>query len=252
MASSADAAIPAASGRFYLAMALVCALIAFLGFAPTYWAPLAAGTLSEAPIVHLHGLLFSAWSLFFVMQTALVANARATQHRAMGLAGIALASAMLFVGLATAIHSADVHVAAGFGDRARGFMIVPVTTILFFAVAVTIAISNRGRPEVHKRWMLVASVAILMAAVARIVRFLRFGTDVPQGPPPIEVSVVPALTTDLLIVAAIVYDWRTRGRPHPAYWIAGGAWLAIQLLRIPFSKTPAWHAMADWFLAFAG
>jgi hypothetical protein len=55
-----------------------------------------------------------------------------------------------------------------------------------------------------------------------------------------------------LIVAAIVYDWRTRGRPHPAYWIAGGAWLAIQLLRIPFSKTPAWHAMADWFLAFAG
>jgi hypothetical protein len=252
MASSADAAIPAASGRFYLAMALVCALIAFLGFAPTYWAPLAAGTLSEAPIVHLHGLLFSAWSLFFVMQTALVANARATQHRAMGLAGIALASAMLFVGLATAIHSADVHIAAGFGARARGFMIVPVTTILFFAVAVTIAISNRGRPEVHKRWMLVASVAILMAAVARIVRFLRFGTDVPQGPPPIEVSVVPALTTDLLIVAAIVYDWRTRGRPHPAYWIAGGAWLAIQLLRIPFSKTPAWHAMADWFLAFAG
>jgi hypothetical protein len=246
-----SAATPAVTGRFFLVMALVCALIAFLGFAPTYWAPLAAGTLSEAPIVHLHGLLFSAWSLFFVMQTALVANARATQHRAMGLAGIALASAMLFVGLATAIHSADVHIAAGFGARARGFMIVPVTTILFFAVAVAVAIANRGRPEVHKRWMVVASVAILMAAVARIVRFLRFGTEFPPGPPPIEMSVVPALGTDLLIVAAILYDWRTRGRPHPAYWVAGGAWLAIQLLRIPFSRTPAWHAVADWLLAFA-
>ncbi|HEY7753557.1 MAG TPA: hypothetical protein VH856_07050 [Steroidobacteraceae bacterium] len=246
-----SAATPAVTGRFFLVMALVCALIAFLGFAPTYWAPLAAGTLSEAPIVHLHGLLFSAWSLFFVTQAALIANGRARQHRALGLLGIALASAMLFVGLATAIHSAGAHIAAGFGDRARGFMIVPVTTILFFAVAVAVAIANRGRPEVHKRWMVVASVAILMAAVARIVRFLRFGTEFPPGPPPIEMSVVPALGTDLLIVAAILYDWRTRGRPHPAYWVAGGAWLAIQLLRIPFSRTPAWHAVADWLLAFA-
>lgn len=252
MAASASAVSPAVTGRFFLVMALVCALIAFLGFAPTYWAPLAAGTLTEAPIVHLHGLLFSAWSLFFVTQAALVATARPAQHRAMGLIGIALASAMLFVGLATAIHSADAHITAGFGDRARGFLIVPVTTILFFAVAVTVAVAVRSRPEVHKRWMLVGSVAILMAAVARIVRFLRFGTDVPAGPPPIEASIVAGLATDLLIVAAIAYDWRKRGRPHPAYWVAGGAWLAIQLLRIPFSKTQAWHACADALLAFAG
>lgn len=157
---------------------------------------------------------------------------------------------MLFVGLATAIQSTAAQVAAGFGDRARGFMIVPVTTILFFAAAVAIAVVNRGRPEVHKRWMLIASIAILMAAVARIVRFLRFGTDVPPGPPPIEASMVPALGTDLLIVAAMIHDWRTRGRVHPAYWIGGGTWLAIQLGRIPFSRTPQWQAVADWLCAF--
>ena len=129
---------------------------------------------------------------------------------AMGLLGISLASAMLFVGLAAAIHSVEAHIAVGFGDRARGFMIIPVSTMLFFALAVSVAITNRSRPEIHKRWILLASIAILMAAVARIVRFVRFGTDIPPGPPVVEMSVVPALGTDLLIVVAMIHDWRTR------------------------------------------
>lgn len=250
MAATASNALPFSPSRFYLTIAITCALVAFLGFTPTYWAPLTTGSLAEAQVVHLHAVLFSAWNLFFIVQAGLAGTGRIARHRALGLVGISLASMMLFVGLATAIYSAGVHIAAGFGDRARGFMIVPVTTILFFAVAVGVAVVNRARPEVHKRWMVVASVAILMAAVARIVRFLRFGTDVPAGPPPIEMSVVPALGTDLLIIAAMIHDWRTRGRVHPAYWIGGGTWLAIQLGRIPLSKTPQWHAVADWLLGF--
>ena len=250
MVANSSAAIPADPSRFYFRMALTCALVAGLGFAPTYWAPLAAGSLAEAPIVHLHAVLFTAWTLFFIVQARLAGTGHIARHRAFGLAGIALASSMLFVGLATAIQSAEAHIAAGFGDRARGFMIVPVTTIIFFAAAVTVAIANRRQPEIHRRWMVIASVAILMAAVARIVRFLRFGTDVPPGPAPIEMSIVPALGTDLLIVAAMIHDWRTRGRVHPAYWIGGGAWLAIQLGRIPYSKTTQWQAAADWLLGF--
>jgi hypothetical protein len=250
MASSTVAAIPAAPGPFYFVMALACALVAVLGFAPSYWAPLATGSLAEAPIVHLHAVLFTAWTLFFILQTGLVASGRTTRHRALGLAGISLATAMLFVGLATAIHSADAFIAAGYGDRARGFMIVPVTTVVFFAAAVAVAVANRSRPEIHKRWMLVGSAAILIAAFARIVRFIRFGTEVPAGPPPIEASLVAAIGTDALIVAAMIHDWRTRGRVHPAYWIGGGLWLAIQLGRVPFSRTPEWLGVADWLLRF--
>ena len=250
MATNASTTLPVAAGRFFFGMALTCALVAFLGFAPTYWAPLAAGSLAEAQVVNLHAVLFSAWSLFFMIQAGLAESGRIARHRALGLVGISLASMMLLVGLATAIHSAEAHIAAGFGERARGFLIVPVSTILFFAAAVAIAISNRRQPEIHMRWLLVANVAILNAATARIVRFLRFGTDVPPGPPPIEVSVVSGLTADMLIVAAIIHDWRTRGRVHPAYWIGGGALLAIQLGRIPVSKTPQWQAVADWLLGF--
>ncbi|HEY7741024.1 MAG TPA: hypothetical protein VIB01_10470, partial [Steroidobacteraceae bacterium] len=98
--------------------------------------------------------------------------------------------------------------------------------------------------------MLLACIAILMAAIARIVRFLVFGTEVPPGPPRIEFSAVPALGTDLLIAAAMIRDWRTLGRVHLAYWIGGGLWVAIQFGRIPFSKTPEWHAFANWLLTF--
>lgn len=250
MAAAASSAMPVPPRRFYRTMASTCALVAFLGFTPTYWAPLATGSLAEAPIVHLHAVLFSAWSLLFIVQASLAETGRIASHRALGLAGIALASSMLFVGLATAIHSAEAQIAAGVGDRARGFLIVPVTTILFFAGTIAVAIAKRRRTEVHRRLMLVASAAILMAAVARLVRLALTQSGQLTGPPPIEFSILPALITDLLIVAAMVHDRRTQGRVHPAYWIAGGTWLAIQLGRIPFSRTPAWQAVVDWLLGF--
>ena len=47
-------------------------------------------------------------------------------------------------------------------------------------------------------------------------------------------------------------DWRTRGRPHPTYLITGALMLALQIVRVPFSGTPAWRAVTDWLLALAG
>ena len=41
---------------FYVYMALACVAVAFLGFAPTYWVPMAKGTFRANPIVHIHGL----------------------------------------------------------------------------------------------------------------------------------------------------------------------------------------------------
>ena len=55
----------------------------------------------------------------------------------------------------------------------------------------------------------------------------------------------------LLLVAAIVYDWRTRGRPHPVYVIGGIALMAVKMLNLLVSPTPAWHAFAGGMLALA-
>jgi hypothetical protein len=242
------------TGYFYVWMAAACVAVAFGGFAPTYWLQAPAGTFVGAPIIHLHALLFSAWPLLLLSQTWLAANDRLEHHRAWGLAGVSLATAMLIIGVATAINSAVNNGAGGHEVAARAFMIVPVSGIVLFACLVGAAIANIGRPEWHKRLMLVASISILQAAMARVFFMvktgggpgLRPGLGAPQ---PVAITIGPGLVVDLLIVAGIVYDWRTRGRPHPAYLIAGGLTVLVQFARLPLSATPAWQSFAGQLIA---
>ena len=64
---------------FYTWMAGLCMIVAFAGFTPSYWAPVATGSFTGAPIFHIHGLLFSFWTVFFVAQAAL-ASRRVPTH----------------------------------------------------------------------------------------------------------------------------------------------------------------------------
>lgn len=243
--------------RFYVWMAATCVLVAFGGFAPTYWLQLVPGTFVGPPLLHIHGLLFSAWPVLLLAQALLVANRRLDLHRAMGLAGISLATAMVVIGLAAAIQSLDAGLAAGYGDRARAFVILPVSSIVLFACFVVAAIASIRRPEAHKRLMLLATISLLQAAIARVFFVLMTGggPGLRPGlgePPPLAIGLVPSLLLELLIVAGIVYDWRTRGRPHPA-WLAGAAIMtAVVVLRGPIGGTAAWLAFADALAHIAG
>ncbi len=99
--------------------------------------------------------------------------------------------------------------------------------------------------------MLVASISILDAAVARWFLVLLAPPGA-VGPPPVRVDVAPALVTCVLLVSAIIRDWRVRGRPHPAYLIGLVALLTIKLAQMPLSTTAVWHSVAGGVLALAG
>jgi hypothetical protein len=148
-------------------MALACLAVAVIGFGPTYWVPVAAGSIAVSPLTHVHGLLFSAWLVFVVFQSALVAAGRTAFHRELGIAGVAIATAMVFVGTGVAIHRVKELDAAGLGELGRRFSIVPVTGIAIFGVLFGLAVKYRHRPAVHKRVMLVATVSLMQAAVGR-------------------------------------------------------------------------------------
>jgi hypothetical protein len=62
---------------------------------------------------------------------------------------------------------------------------------------------------------------------------------------------VSALLADLLILAAVAYDVRTRGRPHTVYVVGGAILLAVQFGRGPLSTTEWWYAVADSLARFA-
>jgi hypothetical protein len=231
--------------RFYVRMAATCVAVAVIGFAPTYWVPMARGTLTGSPIVHVHAVLFSGWTLLFWAQTSLVARRRLTRHRELGVAAVGIAIAMCFVGLGVTISSLRHADAAGFGLAGRAFSIVSISAIVLFAMLVAIAFMNVKNPDVHKRVMLIATASLLQAGIGRwFALFLR--PPGAQGPPRVAATVTAGLVADLLVVAGMIHDRQTRGRVHPVYWIAGGLVVAVQVLRVPLSTTSAWTSVADW------
>src|SRR5215468_7022801 len=133
-------------------------------------------------------------------------------------------------------------IVAGHAPSARAFAIFPLTIIATFGGLVAAAIANVRRPEYHKRLMLLATVSIMPPAVARLIGMAatlttgaprQFGVAPPSVIAAMAIGTVAGVAADLLIGAAMVYEWRTRGRPHRVYWIAGGIIIAVQVLRIP-------------------
>jgi hypothetical protein len=245
---------------FYFYMALLCAVAAFGGFLPTFWIPMTHGAYVAAPVIAIHGILFSAWILFLVLQTWFVASRQVVNHRAAGLFGIALASVMTVFGFLAVINEIQRAGAAGNLDAGLSFSILPLSTIGFFAVFVALAIANIRRPEWHKRLMLVATISLLNAPIARpFIYFMGFHghmpvpAGLPSPPQPIDVPFAPEdYVVFIILLIPIIYDWMKRGRPHPAYLLGGGALVLTYLLQAPISHTSAWHAVAVGFLSLAG
>ena len=244
--------------RFYFWLSLVCLAIGVGGFFATYWLQVMLGAFTGTPLMHIHGLVFTGWLLLLVGQNWRIAQGRLDHHRAWGLAGIALAALMLAVGYTTAIAGLSGRLAAGYGDDARAFLIVPFFSVTTFFGFVIAAMANIRRPEWHKRFIFVATTVALMPAMARFVFLYRRGytpgTRPGEFPPsPVNNSLLSLVIVCVIVIGAgMVFDWRTRGRPHPAWVIGLTVLIGGAILRAPIAATPAWLAFADWTTRVAG
>jgi hypothetical protein len=218
---------------FYTSMAIAVFAVVFVGFAPTYYLRLHFQTTPLPLYLHLHGLAFTAWIGLFAAQTMLVAARRIDVHRRFGWAGAALAVVMVVVAITAAILSGRRAVAAGHEDEALTFLTTPFLAMVVFTILVGGAIYYRRRTETHKRLMLLATISLLDAAVARW---------------PIDFVATSAwalyVLTDLFIVAAVLYDLASRRRVHPVYLWGSALILAGQSLRTVIGQTEMWHAIA--------
>jgi hypothetical protein len=228
---------------FYSTMAIVLALTVLLGFGPTYYfklvgsAPMA--TISGAPfskLVYVHGALFTAWVLLFIVQTALVATHRVAVHRRLGIAGAILALAMVIVGITTAI-TATARGTAPPGINPLSFLAIPLGDMLLFSTFVASALYLRKNKEAHKRLMLLAYISILVAALARLPGILQRGPLAFFG------------LACIFLAAAAIYDWVSRGRIHPAYIWGGSAFVLSVPLRLALSGTEAWKNFARMLIS---
>jgi hypothetical protein len=99
---------------------------------------------------------------------------------------------------------------------------------------------------------LMATVAVLNAPVARPLLSWVWPLSGPTDVPPVWINVPACWLSYLLIVAAMIYDWRTRGRVHNVYLIALPILIVLAYIVIPISGTAAWHAFAREYAALAG
>jgi hypothetical protein len=140
------------------------------------------------------------------------------------------------IGTLTAIVRAKtVNVPPGFSSPLI-FLTIPLTDILVFAILIIAAFYFRRRTDIHKRVMLLATIGILPAAVAR----LPFDFILQYGP------IAFFGLADLFIIPCLVWDLATRGRPHRATVLAAALIVISQPLRLVIGNTHAWLVFATW------
>ena len=157
--------------RFFFAYAVVLLIVVFLGFAPTFYLdPLFDTPTRVTSVVYpdarpmpiylsLHAVLLTAWYVGLVVQSSLIGRGRHDMHRTLGVFGIAVAAGVVISGAVATL---------GLIPRATGEHVLVTANslnLVVFATLVSLAIYKRRQPQVHKRLMLVASVAIIGPAV---------------------------------------------------------------------------------------
>jgi hypothetical protein len=126
------------------------------------------------------------------------------------------------------------------GVDAKTFYIVPVSDMLFFAILIYFAFRARFNPPAHKRFILIATSALLIAAVSRW-PFAFVNRNV----------LMATLISDSVVLILAAYDLASTGKLHRATLWAGVLLIVAQQARFPIAQTSAWHAVATWALNIA-
>ena len=220
---------------FYIGMVIAIVITVFAGFSRTFYLRPYFQTQPLIALLILHGVVFSSWIVLLVTQTTLVATKRMRTHMRLGIAGGLLASLMILIGTVTAIVRAKGPSPVP-GVNPLSFLTIPLGDMLVFASLVGAAFYFRRRADTHKRLMLLATIAILPAAVAR----LPFAFIQQYGP------LAFFGLSDLFIVPCLIYDIVMRGRPHRATVLGGALIVISHPLRLVIGSTHTWLVFATW------
>jgi len=208
-------------------MAAFMTAIVLAGFWPSYYGPLLRGAAARPWVLHLHGAVFIGWMVLLLTQVALVATGRTAAHRKLGRVGIGYGFLVLIMGVVVSFAAPLLHLAAGEWDldQAAGFLIIPLGDMALFGGFFGAAIVYRRKPQIHKRLILLATVALLFAAIGRMA-FLGQGL----------IALVAWLSP---LLVAIAYDGIVSRRLHPTYLI-GLVMLLVGFTRVFLMESEAW------------
>jgi hypothetical protein len=214
---------------FFVLMASAVIVTVFAGFAPTFYL---RGSFTQtrpmSVLLHVHGIVFSAWISFFLVQTLLITRGSRRLHQRLGWIGAGIAAAMVILVTAAVIEQLR---------RVNGFPQPPLALalsafdIIVFAMLVGAALYCRKRSDWHKRFLLSATIVLLGAPMFRAVIHSLGRSDMAK------VSIVSTLLVDAFFLPCFAYDLLTRRRIHPAYLVA---LVLIVLDQVAQAKVVSW------------
>lgn len=234
-----------AERRFYLAFVFLMFAAVLLGFSRTFflrpwfqeWVDLHA---PREIFFLLHGVVTAAWFVVLLAQSSLVSAGQVELHRRLGTMSMGLAAALIVVGSAAAVIAA--RRPTGFIDvpvPPKMFLLIPLMSLLQFAVFVALAYGKRRNAQAHKRLMLLATLSIIGAAV------VRWPFESISAP-----SLVPGFAAfDLLalsfLVPIVIWDLASLGRVHPVTLYGGLALIVMVPITGWMSQSAAWLALTE-------
>jgi len=119
--------------------------------------------------VVLHSTAIFAWFVMFLVQALLISTHNRRLHMTLGWGVVGIAALIAVTGPLVAyrsIRTAPQQVI--FDWPGPQFLLVMYAEIALFVVFITIGVLNRKRPRIHRPMMLLASLAIVSGATARI------------------------------------------------------------------------------------
>ena len=220
---------------FFTSMVVIMIGTVFLGFARSYYLSGVYNAPPLTPVLRVHGAVFSLWMLVLLAQTVLVSAHRVDVHRKLGMAGFVLACLMVVLGVLAAADFVGRGSYLPHPPDVLAFTVVPLSTIMIFAVLIACAYRARKDPAAHKRLILLAMSSAIVAALARW-PFPWLFRNVDHA----------TLASFFFIAALVLYDlWATHKIHRTTLW---GSLLVIVVeeSRDMIGATAHWHAFARW------
>jgi hypothetical protein len=220
-------------------MSLLILAVVVAGFGPFYYYLPFTGGDPDRPIsvrAHLHAALFSSWVLLLIVQVGLVTAKRTALHIRLGRIAYVLAPAMILSGAYSAIALVAEDPAMKTGTRTA--FLVSVLDLVVFAALVWLGVRARRDAAAHKRFMLLAAMALLGATAVARMPLPDLGLDFGR-------MANAFIWAELLLVPLLVRDVVAFGRPHRATVIGTVAILSSHLVQAAFIKWPVTRGLAD-------
>ena len=186
-------------------------------------------------VLYIHAIVFPGWVVFFIVQSALIRSHNVRVHRRLGWFGVGLAVAVVVLGAWTSASMVRFSIEHKDPFNSTAFTIVQVMDLACFAVPFALAIYWRKKPELHRRLVLVASCALLDAALGRF--------------PELPLVFSPA-GVDALICLGAIRDLIVERRVHKVYLYALPILIVCQVAAMEtfVHASPWWMNVANRIL----